>query len=161
MINLGKTYFAKPSNITKKWLLVDAKNQKLGRLAIQIAKILRGKHKASYTPNMDCGDNIVVINSRYITLTGKKLYQNVYYKHTGYPGGIKENTAHYILSGKYPGRLLSLAVKHPIPKESPLARRQLKNLYIYFHKYVFTIIHINGHNVTICKQNKPKNLFNY
>ena len=131
MINLGKTFFAKPSNIEKRWLLVDAKGKTLGRLASQIAKILRGKHKASYTPNMDCGDNIVVINAKHVHLTGKKMHQKIYYRHTGYPGGIKQRTAHDILNGKHPTRVLSLAVRRMLPKESPLAREQLKNLHLY------------------------------
>jgi len=131
MINLCKTHFAKPSTISKKWLLVDAKDQILGRLASQIAKVLRGKHKVNYTPHMDCGDNIVVINAKYIKLTGKKLEQKVYYRHTGYPGGLKQRTAGQIIDGKYPTRLLSLAVERMLPKESPLARKQLKNLYIF------------------------------
>jgi large subunit ribosomal protein L13 len=131
MINLSKTFFAKPSNIEKKWLLVDAKGKTLGRLASQIAKILRGKHKASYTPNMDCGDNIVVINAKYVHLTGKKMHQKIYYRHTGYPGGIKQRTAYEILEGKHPTRVLNLAVRRMLPKESPLAREQLKNLYLY------------------------------
>ena len=134
MINFGKTYFAKSSNIEKKWLLVDAKDQSLGRLASQIAKILRGKHKVDYTPHMDCGDNIVVINAKHINLTGKKLHQKIYYKHTGYPGGIKQKTAADILNGKHPTRLLNLAVKRMLPKESSLARKQLKNLHIYAEK---------------------------
>ena len=131
MINSGKTYFAKPSTIKKNWLLVDAKDQTLGRLASQISKVLRGKHKADYTPHMDCGDNIVVINAKYVKLTGKKLEQKIYYRHTGFPGGIKQKTAGQILSGKFSTRLLNLAVKRMLPKESPLARKQLKNLYIF------------------------------
>jgi large subunit ribosomal protein L13 len=131
MINLGKTYFAKPSTISKKWFLVDAKDQTLGRLASQIAKVLRGKHKVDYTPHMDCGDNIVVINAKYVKLTGKKLEQKTYYRHTGYPGGIKKRTAGQIIEGKFPTRILNLAVKRMLPKESPLARKQLKNLHIF------------------------------
>ena len=128
---LSGTYFANPSNIQKSWLLIDAKDQVLGRLSAQIAKILRGKHKPSYTPHMDCGDNIVVINAEKVRLTGKKLQQKVYYKHTGFPGGIKEKTAGEMLNGRYPERMLKLAVKRMLPKESPLARQQFKNLYVY------------------------------
>ena len=128
---LSGTYFANPSNIQKSWLLIDAKDQVLGRLSAQIAKILRGKHKPSYTPYMDCGDNIVVINAEKVRLTGKKLQQKVYYKHTGFPGGIKEKTAGEMLNGRYPERMLKLAVKRMLPKESPLARQQFKNFYVY------------------------------
>lgn len=131
MINLGKTYFAKPSTVSKKWLLVDAKDQVLGRLATQIAKVLRGKHKVDYTPHIDCGDSIVVINAMHIRITGKKVEQKIYYRHSGYPGGIKKRTARQIIEGKFPTRILNLAVKRMLPKESPLARKQLKNLHIF------------------------------
>ncbi len=128
---LSETYFANPSDIQKSWLLVDAKDQVLGRLCAQIAKILRGKHKPSYTPHINCGDNIVVINAEKVKLTGKKLQQKVYYKHTGFPGGVKKATVNDVLCGKYPERVLKLAVKRMLPKESPLARQQFKNLYVY------------------------------
>ena len=128
---LSGTYFANPSDIQKNWLLIDAKDQILGRLSTQIAKILRGKHKPSYTPHMDCGDNIVVINAEKVKLTGRKLQQKVYYRHTGFPGGIKERTAGDILHSRYPERVVKLAVKRMLPKESPLARKQFKNLYVY------------------------------
>ena len=128
---LSGTYFANPSDIQKNWLLIDAKDQILGRLSTQIAKILRGKHKPSYTPHMDCGDNIVVINAEKVKLTGRKLQQKEYYRHTGFPGGIKERTAGDILHSRYPERVVKLAVKRMLPKESPLARKQFKNLYVY------------------------------
>jgi large subunit ribosomal protein L13 len=128
---LSGTYFANPTTIQKKWLLIDAKDQVLGRLSAQIAKILRGKHKATYTQHMDCGDNIVVINAEKIKLTGKKLEQKVYYRHTGYPGGIKETKVSDLLTGKYPERVIKLAVERMLPKESPLARQQFKNLHVY------------------------------
>jgi large subunit ribosomal protein L13 len=131
MLNVNKTYFAKPSTIIKKWILVDAKDQVLGRLASQISKILRGKHKVYYTPHLDCGDNVIVINVKHVKLTGKKFDKKLYYRHTGYPGGIKCQTAGQIIEGTHPTRILSLAVKRMLPKESPLARKQLKNLYIY------------------------------
>lgn len=131
---LSSTFFAKNSDVQKKWLLVDAENQVLGRLASQIAKILRGKHKAYYTPHTNCGDNIVIINSNKIKLTGKKFQQKIYYRHTGYPGGIKQITAIDLISGKHPERMLQLAVKRMLPKESPLARQQLKNMYVYATK---------------------------
>ncbi|WPX97303.1 50S ribosomal protein L13 [Candidatus Bandiella euplotis] len=128
---LSGTYFARPSDLQKKWLLIDAKDQVLGSLSAQVAKILRGKHKCSYTPHMDCGDNIVIINAEKIKLTGKKLEQKVYYRHTGHPGGIKESKVDDMLSGKYPERVIKLAVERMLPKESPLARKQFKNLYVY------------------------------
>ena len=125
------TFFANPSFVEKKWLLIDAKDMVLGRLAAKIAKILRGKHKPYYTPFIDCGDHIVVINAAQVKLTGKKLEQNKFYWHTGHPGGIKEKTFGQIIQGKYPERLLQNAVKRMMPKDSPLARKQLKNLYVY------------------------------
>jgi large subunit ribosomal protein L13 len=131
---LSGTHFARPSTVKKKWLLIDAKNQVLGRLSAQISKILRGKHKPSYTPHIDCGDNIIVINAEKIKLTGKKMLDKIYYRHTGYPGGIKERRAGEILLGKNPKRVLELAIKRMLPKESPLARQQFKNLHIFVGK---------------------------
>jgi large subunit ribosomal protein L13 len=128
---LSGSYFANPANIEKKWLLIDAKDQVLGRLSTRIANILRGKHKPSYTPHMDCGDHIIIINAEKIKLTGKKLEQKVYYRHTGHPGGIKENKVSDMLAGKYPDRVIKLAVERMLPKESPLARQQFKNLHVY------------------------------
>jgi large subunit ribosomal protein L13 len=125
-----KTFSAKPSDIEKKWFLVDAEGVVLGRLASQIAIILRGKHKPSYTPHMDCGDNIVVINAEKVLLTGKKLSDKIYYRHTGYPGGIKERRASDILGGKRPGDLLFKAVDRMITS-GPLGRQQMRNLRIY------------------------------
>ena len=125
-----KTFSAKPADIEKKWLLVDAEGVVLGRLASQIALILRGKHKPSYTPHMDCGDNVVVVNAGKIHLTGKKLSDKIYYRHTGYPGGIKSRTAGEILAGKYPERVVQKAIERMIP-HGPLGRRQLKNLRVY------------------------------
>jgi large subunit ribosomal protein L13 len=125
-----KTFSAKPSDIEKKWFLVDAEGVVLGRLASQIAIILRGKHKPSFTPHMDCGDNIVVINAEKVLLTGKKLSDKIYYRHTGYPGGIKERSASDILKGKRPGDLLFKAVDRMITR-GPLGRQQMRNLRIY------------------------------
>lgn len=125
-----KTFSAKPADIEKKWLLVDAEGVVLGRLASQIALILRGKHKPSYTPHMDCGDNVVVINAGKVHLTGKKLGDKIYYRHTGYPGGIKERRAGEILAGKHPERVVQKAIERMIP-HGPLGRRQLKNLRVY------------------------------
>ncbi|MDJ1258107.1 MAG: 50S ribosomal protein L13 [Candidatus Midichloria sp.] len=125
------TFFANPSSVEKKWLLIDAKDMVLGRLAAKIARMLRGKHKPYYTPFIDCGDNIVVVNAAQIKLTGKKLEQNKFYWHTGHPGGIKERSFRQIIQGKYPERLLKNTVKRMMPKESSLARKQFKNLYVY------------------------------
>lgn len=125
-----KTFSARPADIDKKWILVDADGVVLGRLASQVAMILRGKHKPSYTPHMDCGDNVVVVNAKKIRLTGKKASDKVYYRHTGYPGGIKERRAGEILEGKHPERVVQKAIERMIPG-GPLGRRQLKNLRVY------------------------------
>lgn len=130
---MNKTYSIKASQISKPWLLIDAKDVVLGRLASEIAKILRGKHKPTFTPHMDCGDNVVVINARDVKLTGNKAARKdgkIYYRHTGHPGGIKETTAGKLLEGKYPERVLELAVKRMITKNT-LRNRQMSNLYIY------------------------------
>jgi len=126
-----QTASLKPSQIDKKWIVVDAENAVVGRLASFIAMRLRGKHRADYTPNMDCGDHVVVINADKVKLTGRKLAQKTYHWHTGYPGGIKSRTAGAILNGKYPERILEKAVERMLPKESPLARKQLTHLRIY------------------------------
>jgi large subunit ribosomal protein L13 len=105
-----KTYSAKPAEIEKKWFLIDADGLVLGRLASQVAMILRGKHKTSYTPHMDCGDNVVIVNAEKVRLTGNKRTAKTYYWHTGYPGGIKGRTADEILEGKHPERVILKAV---------------------------------------------------
>lgn len=125
-----KTYSAKPSEINKKWLLVDAEGVVLGRLASIIANRLRGKHKPTYTPHMDCGDNVIVINAEKVKLTGNKLTQRKFYWHTGYPGGIKERTTGQILGGKYPNRVIEKAVERMIPR-GPLGRKQVSHLRVY------------------------------
>lgn len=125
-----KTYSAKPDEIEKKWLLIDAEGVVLGRLAARVATILRGKHKPIYTPHMDCGDNVIIINAEKIKLTGKKLSDKIYYRHTGYPGGIKSRTAGQILEGKFPERVVAKAVQRMIPR-GPLGRQQLRNLRVY------------------------------
>ena len=129
--NLSRTYLAKPKEITNKWLLIDAKKQILGRLASQIAKFLRGKHKCYYTPHMNCGDNIIVINADQVLLTGKKLDQKIYYRHSGFPGGIKKVKVSKLLTSNNPERVLKMAVKRMLPKESPLARKQFQCFYVY------------------------------
>ena len=125
-----KTYSAKASEIDKKWVLIDAEGAVLGRLASQVAKILRGKHKATYTPHMDCGDNVIVVNAEKVHLTGNKRADKTYYWHTGYPGGIKSRTADKILDGKHPERVIEKAVERMVPR-GPLGRQQMKNLRIY------------------------------
>ncbi len=124
------TYSAKESDIEKKWILIDADGIVLGRLASVIASNLRGKNKVIFTPHMDCGDNIIVINAEKVLLTGKKREDKIYYWHTGYPGGIKSKTANEILDGKFPERVLQKAVQRMMPG-GPLSRKQLKNLKIY------------------------------
>ena len=125
-----KTYSARPADIEKKWILIDAEEVVLGRLAVQVADLLRGKHKTTYTPHMDCGDNVIVINAGKIKLTGKKLSDKIYYWHTGHPGGIKQRTAGEILEGKQPDRVVRKAIERMVPK-GPLGRQQLKNLRVY------------------------------
>ncbi|MBI3453890.1 MAG: 50S ribosomal protein L13 [Rhodospirillales bacterium] len=116
---------------SKKWYLIDAEGVILGRLAAFIATRLKGKHKPSYTPHVDCGDNIVVINAEKIRLTGNKMRDDVFYWHTGHVGGVKERTPRQILSGKFPERLIVKAVERMMKKESPLARAQMRNLKVY------------------------------
>ncbi len=125
-----KTYSAKPSEVEHKWYLVDADGLVLGRLAVELAKRLRGKHKAQFTPHIDCGDHIVVINAEKIRLTGNKAAQKTYYRHTGYPGGIKSITAEKELAGKHSERVIEKAVQRMIPK-GPLGRQVLRKLRVY------------------------------
>jgi large subunit ribosomal protein L13 len=125
-----KTFSAKPSDIEKKWLLIDAEGLVVGRLAALIATRLRGKHKPTFTPHMDCGDNIVVVNADKVLFTGNKRTDKIYYWHTGYPGGIKSRTADKILDGRFPERVLQKAVERMMPG-GPLSRRQMKNLKVY------------------------------
>ena len=125
-----KTYSAKASEIEKKWVLIDAEGLVVGRLASIIALHLRGKHKTTYTPHMDCGDNVIVINAAKVVLTGAKLKKKVYYHHTGYIGGIKERTAGDIMRGKYPERVVEKAVERMLPR-GPLGRQQFSNLRVY------------------------------
>jgi len=115
----------------KKWILIDAEGVVLGRLAAHVAMILRGKTKPIYTPSVDCGDNVVIINAEKVKLTGKKFTVKVFYYHTGFAGGVKERTMQSILEGKYPERAIMKAVERMLPKESPLARTQLTNLRVY------------------------------
>jgi len=124
------TFSAKPAEIEKKWVLIDAKGLVVGRLASIIAMRLRGKHLPIFTPHVDCGDNVVVINAHKVVFTGRKRDQKVYYHHTGYPGGIKERTAKFILEGRFPERVVEKAVERMLPR-GPLGRQQLGNLRVY------------------------------
>lgn len=126
-----KTYLAKPETAENKWIVIDADGVVVGRLASFIAKRLRGKHRADYTPHVDCGDHIVVINAEKAVFTGNKTTQKRYYRHTGYPGGIKETSPDAILRGRFPERILKLAVKRMMPRESSLARQQFSKLRVY------------------------------
>jgi large subunit ribosomal protein L13 len=121
----------KPAEVEKKWIVIDAENAVVGRLATFIAMRLRGKHRPDYTPHVDCGDYVVVVNADKVKFTGRKLDQKVYYRHTGYAGGIKERKAGQVLAGAHPERILEKAVERMLPKESPLARKQLTHLRIY------------------------------
>lgn len=124
------TYSIKPSEIDKKWVIIDATNLVVGRLASIIAMRLRGKHKPTYTPHMDMGDNVVVINAEKVKLTGNKLDARRFYWHTGYPGGIKDRTQRELLTGRHPQRVIENAVRRMIP-EGPLGRAQMRNLRVY------------------------------
>ena len=125
-----KTYSAKPGDIERKWFVIDAEGVVLGRLASIVAMRLRGKHKPMYTPHIDCGDHIVIINADKVQLTGNKLADKTYYRHTGYPGGIRSPTAGKILDGKHPERVVEKAVQRMIPK-GPLGRQVLRKLKVY------------------------------
>jgi large subunit ribosomal protein L13 len=125
-----KTFTATPSDIDKKWILIDAEGVVLGRLATIVASHLRGKHKPTFTPHMDMGDNVIIINADKIALTGKKLTDKRYYWHTGYPGGIKHRTAGQILEGAHPERVVTKAIQRMLPG-GPLSRQQMTNLRVY------------------------------
>jgi large subunit ribosomal protein L13 len=125
-----RTYFAKPGEIEKKWVLIDAEGVVVGRLATIIAMRLKGKTKPGYTPHVDCGDNVIVINADKIVFSGKKTTDKVYYWHTGHPGGVKSRTPQQILDGKFPGRVLEKAVERMIAR-GPLGRQLMRNLKVY------------------------------
>ena len=124
------TYSAKAADIEKKWVMIDATGLVVGRLASLIAMRLRGKHKPTYTPHLDGGDNIIVINAAKVKVTGKKLSDKVFHYHTGYPGGVKDRTFGQILGGKHPERLIEKAVGRMVPR-GPLGRQQMRNLRVY------------------------------
>ena len=125
------TKSVRPQDVEKKWILIDAEDLVVGRLASTVANILRGKHKPSFTPHVDCGDHVVIINADKVRFTGNKLKNKVYYRHTGYAGGIKETTPAKILEGKFPERVLEKAVERMLPKESPLARLPMTHLRLF------------------------------
>ena len=125
-----KTYSMKESEIQHDWLVVDAENQVLGRLATQVATLLRGKHKPTYTPHVDMGDNGIVVNAEKVVFTGNKYEDKVYYRHTGYPGGIRARTPRMILEGKFPERVVELAVGRMLSR-GPLQRKLMRNLKVY------------------------------
>jgi large subunit ribosomal protein L13 len=124
------TYSAKPAEVEKKWVMIDGNGLIVGRLATIIAMRLRGKHKPTYTPHVDDGDHVIVINAEKVVLTGRKVERKVYRHHTGYPGGIKERTAKFILEGRFPERIVEKAVERMLPR-GPLGRRQLGHLRVY------------------------------
>ena len=125
-----KTYSATPASVEKKWVMIDASGLVVGRLASIVAMRLRGKHKPTYTPHVDCGDNVIIVNAEKIVLTGKKREKKIYRHHTGYIGGIKERSARSILEGKFPQRIVEKAVERMLPR-GPLGRVQLGNLRVY------------------------------
>lgn len=125
-----KTFSLKPADVEKKWIVIDAEGLVVGRLASIVAMRLRGKHKPYYTPHVDCGDNVVVVNADKVKFTGRKLEQKVYYHHTGYIGGIKERSAKSIMAGRFPERIVEKAVERMLPR-GPLFRKILGNLRVY------------------------------
>ena len=125
-----KTFSIKANEIKKSWIVIDAKDAVLGRLAVISANILRGKNKPEYTPNQDCGDNLIIINSDLVALKGKKADEKIYYRHTGHPGGIKETTPNKLKSKNKSQEVIKLAIKRMIPS-GPLGRKQLSNCKIY------------------------------
>jgi large subunit ribosomal protein L13 len=124
------TFSAKPAEIEKKWVMIDARGLIVGRLATIVARRLRGKHLPIFTPHVDCGDNVIIINAEKVVFTGKKREKKIYYRHTGHIGGIKERTAKSIFEGKFPQRIVEKAVERMLP-HGPLGRRQLGNLRVY------------------------------
>ncbi len=124
------TFSQKPAEVEKKWILIDAEGLVVGRLATLVANRLRGKHKPTFTPHVDDGDNVIIINAEKVAFTGKKLEDKKYYWHTGWIGGIKERTAGQLLTGRFPERVLEKAVERMVPR-GPLGRRQMKNLKVY------------------------------
>jgi large subunit ribosomal protein L13 len=129
-MNMRTTISLKPADVKKEWVLIDAEGLVLGRLAAIVASRLRGKHKPQFTPHVDCGDNIIIVNAEKVKLTGKKAEQSVFYYHTGYAGGIKGRTMKDRLASAHPQRVVEKAVERMITR-GPLQRQQMKNLYVY------------------------------
>ena len=129
MVDEMKTFMASPATINRKWYVVDAENMTLGRLASEVAKVLRGKNKAIFTPHMDTGDYVIIVNAEKVKVTGRKLDQKIYYHHSGYVGGLKETTLRELMAKK-PGRAVELAVKGMLPK-GPLGREMYTKLHVY------------------------------
>jgi large subunit ribosomal protein L13 len=125
-----KTYVAKPGEVEKKWILIDGEGLVVGRLATLIAMRLKGKHCATFTPHVDTGDNVIVINAEKVVFTGNKTNDKVYYRHTGYPGGIKQRSPRQLFEGRHPERILELAVGRML-KRGPLQRKLMRNLKVY------------------------------
>ncbi|PIW31813.1 MAG: 50S ribosomal protein L13 [Rhodobacterales bacterium CG15_BIG_FIL_POST_REV_8_21_14_020_59_13] len=126
-----KTFTAKPAEVENKWIIVDAEDAVVGRLAAFVATRLRGKHRPDFTPHVDTGDHVIIINADKVRFTGRKMGNKRYYRHTGHPGGIKETSPEKILGSKHPERVVELAVKRMLPKDSPLARGQFSKLRVY------------------------------
>ena len=124
-----KTFMASTANVDRKWYVVDATDQTLGRLASEVAKVLRGKNKPTYTPHIACGDNVIIINAEKVNLTGNKLDKKMYYNHSGYPGGLRERTARTMIE-RYPVEMVERAVKGMLPKNR-LGRQIYKQLFVY------------------------------
>jgi large subunit ribosomal protein L13 len=125
-----RTYSAKPGEVDKKWIVIDASGLVVGRLAALIATRLKGKHKAAYTPHVDCGDNVIVVNAEKVVFTGKKYEDKVYYWYSGYPGGLKEKSPRMIIEGRFPERVIEKAVERML-RRGPLGRRIMGNLKVY------------------------------
>ena len=126
-----QTVSVKPADVVNKWVIIDAEGAVVGRLASYVAKRLRGKHRADFTPHVDTGDHVVIINAAKVAMTGRKLTRKLYHRHTGHPGGIKTTTPEKILASKFPERVLEMAIKRMMPGESPLARDQYAKLRVY------------------------------
>jgi large subunit ribosomal protein L13 len=125
------TYSVKPADAETKWVVIDAEGVVVGRLASYVAKRLRGKHRADYTPHVDLGDHVVIVNADKAVMTGRKMRNKVYHRHTGHPGGIKSTTPERIMAGRFPERVIEMAVLRMMPRESSLARRQYGKLRVY------------------------------
>jgi large subunit ribosomal protein L13 len=125
-----KTYSANAADAGKQWVMIDASGLVVGRLASLVALRLRGKHKPTFTPHVDCGDNVIIVNAKKAVLTGRKLERKVYHHHTGFIGGIKERTAKSIMEGRFPERIVEKAIERMLPR-GPLGRQQLSNLRVY------------------------------